>query len=237
MEIQGLPVTAHGLAVHGPRGPVFEDVDLEVPSGGLLVVHGPGGSGRTSLLLALAGRMRITAGTVQVGQYRLPGRRRDTAAVRTAVAVARAEPAVALEGRLTVAEHIAERTWLHPGTTRTLVAEALAVTAIAPDPAALTEDLHPADRVLLAVALTLAQKPAVLVVDDATHGCPPADHHRIWHALQQVCGTGCTVLAADTAPPPLGPHHTLSLPRHTAHLLRARSLPAAASPAVGSEAA
>ncbi|WP_234443707.1 ATP-binding cassette domain-containing protein [Streptomyces sp. NRRL B-24484] len=212
-------MTAHGLAVHGPRGPVFEGVDLEVPPGGLLVVHGPGGSGRTSLLLALAGRMRITAGGVQVGRHRLPGRRRDAAAVRAAAAVARAEPAVALEGRLTVAEHIAERTWLHPGTTRAQVAEALALTGTDPDPAALTEDLPPADRVLLAVALTLAQAPAVLVVDDLTRDCPPTDHDRIRQALRRVAGTGCTVLAADTAPPPSGPHLAPALPLPRAHYL------------------
>ncbi|TVT23945.1 ABC transporter ATP-binding protein, partial [Amycolatopsis rhizosphaerae] len=59
--VVGAAVTARGLGVRGPRGPVFENVDLEVPAGGFLVVHGPGGSGRTSLLLALSGRLRLTA--------------------------------------------------------------------------------------------------------------------------------------------------------------------------------
>jgi ABC-2 type transport system ATP-binding protein len=46
---------------------VFEGVDLSVPAGGLMVAHGPAGSGRTTLLLALAGRLRPSAGTVRVG--------------------------------------------------------------------------------------------------------------------------------------------------------------------------
>ncbi len=42
---------------------MFRDVDLDVEPGELVALTGPAGSGRTSLLLALAGAFRTTAGT------------------------------------------------------------------------------------------------------------------------------------------------------------------------------
>ncbi|MGI3779694.1 MAG: ATP-binding cassette domain-containing protein, partial [Janthinobacterium lividum] len=53
------------LSLVGPEGPVFTDVSLAVETGRLTVVVGPGGSGRSSLLLALCGRMRGCTGTVR----------------------------------------------------------------------------------------------------------------------------------------------------------------------------
>src|SRR3954453_9482547 len=51
------PVVARALQLGGDRGPVFGPVDLEIAAGTLTLVQGPQGAGRTSLLLALAGRM------------------------------------------------------------------------------------------------------------------------------------------------------------------------------------
>src|SRR4051794_22221715 len=100
-----LAVSAAGLTVRGPYGVIFDGVEFAVAAGELLVVHGPARSGRTTLLLAVAGRHRIAAGVVDVGAYRLP---QQAAAVRQVVTVAQAEPAVGLEGRLRVAEVINE---------------------------------------------------------------------------------------------------------------------------------
>lgn len=198
----GVDIVARGLSVRGPRGPVFENVDVEVPAGGLLVVHGPAGSGRTSLLLALAGRMRFVTGAVRVGGYELPARGK---LVRRLVALARAEPAAALEGRLRVGELISERTWLARRVSDHRVDAAFALLGIDPPRKALVEDLDPATGCLVAVALALAGRPHALVVDDADGGCTPPGRQSVWHALDRVRATGCTVLAAGTDPPPSGP--------------------------------
>ena len=69
-------VTARGLQLHGDRGPVFGPVDLEIAAGTLTLVQGPQGAGRTSLLLALAGRMvpDPSSDLVVLG-HRLPAQR------------------------------------------------------------------------------------------------------------------------------------------------------------------
>lgn len=59
-------VVARGLSLTGPWGPVFGPVDLDIDAGGVTVLIGPAGQGRTALLMTLAGRMKPSAGTVSV---------------------------------------------------------------------------------------------------------------------------------------------------------------------------
>ncbi len=76
-----------GLRLDAPDGtPVYRDVDLSVARGGVLVVAGPHRSGRTALLLTLAGRAHADAGTLVVDGLVAPVRARD---IRHRVAFAR----------------------------------------------------------------------------------------------------------------------------------------------------
>jgi ABC-type multidrug transport system ATPase subunit len=59
-------ITARGIRVSGPWGPVYGPVDLDVPDGGLTVLICPPGTGRTALLMTLAGRMSPNDGTLTV---------------------------------------------------------------------------------------------------------------------------------------------------------------------------
>jgi len=59
-------VVARDIRMRGPWGPVYGPVDLEIPSGGLNVLVCPAGSGRTALLMTIAGRMAPQSGTLTV---------------------------------------------------------------------------------------------------------------------------------------------------------------------------
>lgn len=59
-------VKARGITMTGPWGRVFGPLDLDVAAGGVSLLIGPPGSGRTALLMNLAGRMKPSAGTVTV---------------------------------------------------------------------------------------------------------------------------------------------------------------------------
>jgi energy-coupling factor transporter ATP-binding protein EcfA2 len=64
-------IAARAIAMRGPWGPVYGPVDLEVARGGVTVLVGPSGSGRTALLMTLAGRMKPMGGSLEVlGQTR-----------------------------------------------------------------------------------------------------------------------------------------------------------------------
>ena len=79
-------VAAEGLRLDGPDGPVYRDVDVRVPAGGALVVHGPHRSGRTALLLTIAGRLAPDSGRLKVDGLVVPIR---SSAVRGRVGLVR----------------------------------------------------------------------------------------------------------------------------------------------------
>ncbi|HEX5143390.1 MAG TPA: ATP-binding cassette domain-containing protein [Mycobacterium sp.] len=56
--------------MRGPWGPVYGPVDLDIPAGGVTVLVCPAGSGRTALLMTLAGRMKPVAGELTVLGHR-----------------------------------------------------------------------------------------------------------------------------------------------------------------------
>lgn len=66
-ETSGSPVVvAQGITMRGPWGPVYGPIDLEIEAGGVTVLIGPAGSGRTALLMTIAGRMRPESGSLTV---------------------------------------------------------------------------------------------------------------------------------------------------------------------------
>ena len=52
--------------MRGPWRPVYGPLDLRIPRGGLTVLRAAPGSGRTALLMTLAGRMKPSGGTLDV---------------------------------------------------------------------------------------------------------------------------------------------------------------------------
>lgn len=197
MEFEGVQIVARNVSVRGPRGCAVANVSLQVAAGQLAVIAGPGGSGRTSLLLALAGRMRLVTGIVAVGPYRLPA---DSGQVQRLVGVAAAAPAVDLDEFLTVREHIAERNLIGRASPAA-VTEAFALVGVDPPDRLPVGELRPDDRVLVAAALAAAERPGALVVDDADRGCGPQRSRRVWAGLRALAASGCTVLAGSTSVP------------------------------------
>jgi ABC-2 type transport system ATP-binding protein len=197
----GIGIVARSITGHGPLGATFQSVDLEAAPGDLIAVTGPGGSGRTSLLLALAGRFPLVAGELLVGGHPLPA---EAAAVRRLVAVARARPSIDLDERLRVHELATERGLLgrrRRAATADAVTAALGLVGIDPPRDAPIGELHPAERALLACALAVAENPAAVIVDDVDHGLEPGDRPWVWRALRAIAGSGRTVVASAGEPP------------------------------------
>ncbi|MGW1678411.1 ATP-binding cassette domain-containing protein [Saccharopolyspora sp. NPDC002376] len=197
MNVDGVSILGRGIAAKGPKGVVFANLDLEVSSGSLAVVAGPGGTGRTSLLLALSGRLPLITGYLDVSGHVLPAQAK---AVRQLIRPARLRPGYELEEQHRVREAIRERHLISGAPNRDIDA-ALSLVGLAPDRSALVGELHAADQLLLAIALTIASLPAGILVDDVDVGLPMASRAQVWAALHEVTQTGMTVLASATDAP------------------------------------
>lgn len=105
-EVDSAAVTLRDWGMSGKQGPVFSDIDLTVASGSLAIIRGAAGSGKTSLLLSIAGRMRVDTGEGHVFDLNI---RKQARAVRETVSIGHVAGLTDLENDFTVAQHIAER--------------------------------------------------------------------------------------------------------------------------------
>jgi ABC-type multidrug transport system ATPase subunit len=175
-------IRAEQLGLRAKRGWVYQGIDLALTAGSVTAITGPAGSGRSMLLLTLAGRARPTTGRLIVaGQER----RSD---IRQLVAVARITGAVELEPELHVIDHIREAELLAQRDYRWAAGKI----GLDVDPTAIVGEVATDDAVLLAVALALAGRPRALVVDDVDIAATPTQQRRIWTALRAA---GTTVIA------------------------------------------
>lgn len=193
-------VSARGLGLRTRRGWVFRNVDLDIQPGELVALTGPSGSGRTSLLLALAGRFVTNHGTLE---------RHGSAALGYVPDVSEPEPG------LTVAEHVEERLLLAGRARwRRRYRRDLVVAALQDypgDPDELVRNLGAYHRHLLGLALARIDGPRLVVVDDADADLSAIERAELWTRLRALTDDGVAVIAACREIDPLVPDQTVTL--------------------------
>ncbi|WP_431679847.1 ATP-binding cassette domain-containing protein [Kitasatospora sp. KL5] len=204
----GAAVRAEALSLRGARGWVYRDVEFEAPPGALVALEGEAGSGRTSLLLTLAGRMRPTGGSAAVDGLALP---KQAAKVRRIAALGPVPGVNEPDPALTVAAHLREQLHLHgrpfaPSARRgndRRAALALAAAGLDPDrlPDGLrtpARELGALDRLRLGTALALIGEPRLICVDEPDERLDDAGRRAAWQLLRDTADRGITVLASTT---------------------------------------
>ncbi|MET9064308.1 ATP-binding cassette domain-containing protein [Streptosporangium sandarakinum] len=199
---RGAEVRAADLSLKGDHGWAYRDVTLHVGPGCVTAITGQAGSGRTSLLLTLAGRMKPTGGTISVSGHTSPK------AIRRIAALGLVDGVNDLEKALSVGEHLHERS---PGLLRRGRQEARAARALElagldlpPDDRTLVRDLGREQRIRLGIALALLDEPGLLVVDNIDIGVTADQQEAIWRTLSDLAGLGLTIVAScvEDAPVP-----------------------------------
>lgn len=191
-------LVARGLSLKGGEDWIFRDIDLTVAPGALAAVVGPAGSGRSSLLLTLAGRMQPTEGTLSVLGHDLAV---DAATVRDLTSVARVAAVIGPEAALTVRESIDERCLIDdvaPAEGRLRFERACAAMQFTADPSALVDTVVGERGTLLALALASVRTSAVIVLDDLDRDIPPGGRRPLAQALSRLAGTGPAIVVAAT---------------------------------------
>lgn len=192
---------AQGLVV-GNSAPL----DLEARAGEVTLIVAPKGSGRTTLLLALAGRMAGAEGSVHVDGVEASHRRR----YRHLVSVARAGEFVDLEPRLLVREAVVERALIDgqkssAGEWRFAELCLVACTdgGITLPSEALVETLDEPSTTVLAAVLAMLKPARVVVLDDVDARLTP-DQWRTVHAALTALAQHeqCAIICTSSTPAP-----------------------------------
>ncbi len=190
-------IVASGLGLLTSKGWVYRDVDLAVPRGALALVTGPSGSGKTALLLAIAARMRPSAGALRLGDcdaVAQPQRARRLVGLGETAGVNDLDPTLA------VAAQVKAELAMHRRRGHGEVDAAFANVGLDIAPHTRIADLHAADRLLLGVALATIDRPPFLVVDDLHEDLTPAERELVFGRLRGLTGADVTIVVGSLDP-------------------------------------
>ena len=198
-----LAIELRGAEVRGSRGTVFGPLTASSDRP-VTVVRGSRGTGRTSLLLAIAGRMRLSEGSLVTLGATKPAEIRRRVGIAGFAEIDALEPAVSLGA--TLRERLA---WAMPWYRRTprmtpeLASELLGAAFgeyEQPGPAMLVRELTPAEEMLVRVSLALIEAPELIVIDDFDALRDPAERAIVAERLQALAAGGIRIVLATSDP-------------------------------------
>jgi branched-chain amino acid transport system ATP-binding protein len=192
------------LTVHRGTRAVVRDVSIDIGVGEVTALLGPNGAGKSSLVLAVGGVLRPTAGSVTLGDLDLAGRRPER--------IRRAGIAVVPEGRrllpqLTVEENLRVATY----TLSRDDAQAARARALELFPELEKRLSQPArslsggEQQMVVLAQALVSRPRFMLIDELSLGLAPVVLSRLIPAIRSVAESGIGVLLIEQfAPVALG---------------------------------
>jgi branched-chain amino acid transport system ATP-binding protein len=197
-----------GLSRHFGALAALDGVTMRVKSGEIRALIGPNGAGKSTLFNVITGVLAPTAGVVRFKGERLSGLPPHVVCAR---GLSRTFQITALFSRLSALENVrlaaqarSARRWRilpgGPATNQTAREgrqwlERLGLSALADTPAGL---LSHGDQRLLEVAMALAQRPEVLLLDEPTQGLSVEETARTVDILRALLsGGGLTVLLVE----------------------------------------
>lgn len=189
LRIEGLTVPRAGRVV-------LRDVSLEIAPGEVTTLLGPNGTGKSTLVLTVAGVLRATTGRVMLGDQNLTKRRPER--------IRRAGVAVVPEGRrllpeLSVADNLRVATYsLSDDDAASGTAYAL---ELFPELKrrwdTTARSLSGGEQQMVVLAQALASRPSVLLVDELSLGLAPVVVKRLVPTLAAVAASGVGVLLIE----------------------------------------
>jgi branched-chain amino acid transport system ATP-binding protein len=190
-----------GLKLEGvsvPRGArlVVREVSLDIPPGEVTTLLGPNGAGKSSLVLAVAGVLRPTAGHIRLGDEELTRRRPEkirAAGVAVVPEGRRLLPELSVEDNLRVATYALSREDADSGTQYALelfpeLSKRWTTTA---------RSLSGGEQQMVVLAQALVSRPTILLVDELSLGLAPVIVKRLVPTLESVAASGVGVLLIE----------------------------------------
>jgi putative ABC transport system ATP-binding protein len=189
-----------GVSYLRAGGPALVDVTLGVSGGELVVVHGPTGSGKSSLLAVAAGVRAPDSGAVWIAEHNIAGLQESSLPyVRRNVGYLPPEPLLIPDE--TILENIMLALAVRGEPIDSAEADARETLAMVADSAwenRLATSLSTGQQRLVALARALVGTPPLVVVDEPASGMGADEREGIARALVWARDRGCAVLCATS---------------------------------------
>ncbi len=179
---------AKGITLHYGGSQILHGIDFEAKTGEITCVMGTNGTGKTSLLKALAGTHPRSGGSVELGG--------ESLGVLPAQQMARRGLSVVPQGRmifplLTVRENLETAFAVLPKSEHHIAEEVYELFPVLKDMRARRGgDLSGGQQQQLAIARAMLMRPKVLLLDEPTEGIQPNIIQQIGHVLTHLKAKG-----------------------------------------------
>jgi len=174
--------------------PILRDVALEARPSRVTVIIGPNGAGKSTLIKAIAGLVPVSAGRVSLDGCDITGLRPDLMGRNGLAYVPQTDNVFR---QLTIAENLA----LVLRRTPEARARMETLFGLFPDlhgkAATRAGALSGGQRQMLAVAMALANRPAVLLLDEPSAGLSPKIATEVLELVRGLTGEGVTVVLVE----------------------------------------
>jgi branched-chain amino acid transport system ATP-binding protein len=190
LRVSGASVTFGGLRA-------VDDVSLDVDGGEIVGLVGPNGAGKSTLFGAIAGAVRLSAGSVEFAGRDVTGQGAQRMSMR---GVARTFQKVRLFPTMTVAENVLVAARAHHRNARAAheaVDAALDLAGITLDPATPANALALADRKRVEIARAVAGRPRLLLLDEMLNGLTRQETDALVAAVAGLPAAGITVMLVE----------------------------------------
>lgn len=191
LEAKNLSMSFGGLAV-------TQDVSLSLPSGARTALIGPNGAGKTTLVNLLSGALRPQRGSVALDGQIITGLAQD-ARVRAGLVrtfqISRLFKEFSVEDNIRMAvlhrRELGSRLFMRRAESDSVAADtadALRALGLLHQAHCIVGNLSLGEQRLVEIALALAMKPRVLLLDEPAAGVPQGESGRIFDAIEQLPG-------------------------------------------------
>ena len=181
-------IEVRDLALYYGKTQVLHDLSLSISQGDFVVIIGPNGTGKTSLLKALAGLVRVSGEIEILGKSIAEYSRRQLAE-----SVAVVPQQVPIEFPFTVAETVLMGRSPHLGILevegdrdRKVAQQAMEFTEIAHLAARRIDELSGGERQRVIIARAICQEPQLILLDEPTASLDPAHQVRIMDLMENL---------------------------------------------------
>jgi branched-chain amino acid transport system ATP-binding protein len=176
---------------------VLEGIDLVVDEGEVVIVIGPNGHGKTTLLRTISGLMAPTSGEVWFAGERIDGRRPDLIATDGLVHIPQGDLPF---GDMTVEENLAlgafpASEWRGRSTRLEHVFEVFPVLGERRGQRART--LSGGERRMLALGRGMMREAKMLMIDEPSLGLAPVIVNEVYRRIETIMRSGVTVLLVE----------------------------------------